>query len=154
MKRFLNTLITVGIASFFHFCDNPTGNVQNRSVFKVEINGIQKSGSGTAFVYSDTLLHIRGRLEEVGFERQIDILIDTVKSGRYLISKNNGTLNDIIGGDAVANHYSTPGLPDDSISYEIDPARKQVFGEFKAVFIDSLSHDTLRLSKGSFNMVY
>jgi len=160
-KRFLSTLIASGIVGFYCSCDNPTEsgnpaeNVQSESTFQVETNNVQESGTGSASIDSDSLLILTGAFNATkGVVRVIKISIDTLKSGKYLIKKNKGILFDIVGGDIMANFHSTTGLPDDSISYEIDLARKYVSGEIKAVFVDSLKLDTLRLSNGSFSIFY
>jgi hypothetical protein len=154
MRLKLLTVLTVGALVSHFACDKSTEPVQNQSIFQAKINGSQKSGAGAAYLYSDTLLHIRGRFAESGYKRQIDIIIDTVGSGKYQISKNNGLLMYIIGGDGVTNHHSTFGLPNDSISYEIDFSKQHLTGDFNAIFVDSLSHDTLKVTNGMFDIYY
>ena len=154
MRFQLLSVLTVVLVVFHFACDKSTEPGQNQSNFQAKINGSQKSGTGTAYLYSDTLLHIRGRFAENGYVRQIDICFDTVRSGKYQISQNKGSLNDIIGGDAVTNHHSTFGLPSDSISYAIDFSKKHLTGDFNAFFVDSLSHDTLRVTNGMFDIYY
>lgn len=153
MKRMLLTVLAIG-GFIISGCDRSTEPELQQSNFQVKINNVQKSGTGSAFLQGDTLLHIRGAFTETGYIRQVTIGVNTVKNGMYQITKSNGSLHDIIGGDVMTNHHSTFGLDNDSIIYEIDLSNKHLTGSFNAVFIDSLSHDTLKLTNGVFDIYY
>jgi hypothetical protein len=123
-----------------------------RSYLSGELNGQKWDAPAEAIFNKDTLYIIRSTKGKLGNQQEINIGVRNLPSAKYKLDSGAALISDIVGGDVVDNTHSSCGDLHDSIQIIVDRDERKVSGTTS--FTAILKQDTLRFTKGSFEIWY